>query len=124
MNETELKQRTKQFALRALKLLAALPHSREGRVLGGQLARSATSVGANYRAACRGRSKAEFIAKLERRGRENGFRLHRLWRAAKRGWSLRLRGRTLVFSYWHAFSLVLPCPPNKANARVLSFRPV
>jgi four helix bundle protein len=64
MNEIELKQRTKQFALRALKLLAALPHTQEGRVLGGQLIRSATSVGANYRAACRGRSKAEFIAKL------------------------------------------------------------
>src|SRR5437868_9945064 len=64
MNETELKNRTKQFALRVLKLVAALPKTTEGRVLGAQLARSATSVGANYRAACRGRSKAEFIAKL------------------------------------------------------------
>ena len=64
MTEIELKNRTKQFALRALKLLAALPNTTEGRVLGRQLARSATSVGANYRAACRGRSKAEFIAKL------------------------------------------------------------
>ena len=64
MNETELKQRTKQFALRIIKLVGALPRGLEGRALGGQLIRSGTSVGANYRAACRGRSKAEFIAKL------------------------------------------------------------
>jgi len=64
MTEAELKQRTKQFALRVLKLVNALPKTTAGRVLGNQLARSGTSVGANYRAACRGRSKAEFIAKL------------------------------------------------------------
>ena len=62
MNEAELKQRTKQFALRAIKLVEALPRSRTAEVIGRQLLRSATSVGANYRAACRGRSKAEFIA--------------------------------------------------------------
>ena len=64
MNETELKHRTKQFALRVLNLVAALPKSTEGGALGIQLVRGGTSVGANYRAACRGRSKAEFIAKL------------------------------------------------------------
>jgi len=64
MNETELKQRTKAFALRAMKLVGALPETTAGRVIGKQLIRSATSVGANYRAACRGRSKAEFVAKL------------------------------------------------------------
>jgi four helix bundle protein len=64
MNEAELKQRTKQFALRVIKLVAALPKNTEGRAIGNQLVRSGTSVGANYRAACRGRSKAEFIAKL------------------------------------------------------------
>ena len=64
MNESELKQRTKQFALRVMKLVEALPESTEGRAIGSQLMRSGTSVGANYRAACRGRSKAEFIAKL------------------------------------------------------------
>ncbi len=63
MTSDELKKRTKQFALRVLKLVAALPDSIAGRAIGGQLARSGTSVGANYRAACRGRSKAEFIAK-------------------------------------------------------------
>jgi four helix bundle protein len=60
----ELKKRTKQFALRVLKLVAALPNTIAGRAIGGQLARSGTSVGANYRAACRGRSKAEFVAKM------------------------------------------------------------
>src|SRR5438552_9296079 len=64
MTETELKHRTKQFALRVLRLVAALPRTTEGRALGSQLVRSGTSVGSNYRAACRGRSKAEFIAKL------------------------------------------------------------
>ncbi len=64
MNESELKQRTKQFSLRVMKLIAALPGGVEARAIGSQLVRSGTSVGANYRAACRGRSKAEFIAKL------------------------------------------------------------
>ena len=64
MNEAELKKRTKSFALRVRKLVGALPRDSVGRAIGSQLIRSATSVGANYRAACRGRSKAEFIAKL------------------------------------------------------------
>ena len=55
----------KAFALRVLKLVEQLPRTTAGRVIGGnQLARSATSVGANYRAACRSRSRAEFAAKL------------------------------------------------------------
>lgn len=64
MTETEFKMRTKEFALRVLKLVDALPRKRSADVLGRQVARSATSVGANCRAACRGRSMAEFIAKL------------------------------------------------------------
>lgn len=64
MNEQELKQRTKKFALRMLKLVGALPRTIEGRAIGNQLVRSGTSVGANYRAACRGRSKAELISRL------------------------------------------------------------
>jgi four helix bundle protein len=64
ISEKELKQRTKQFALRVIKLIGALPKTAEGRAIAGQLVRSGTSVGANYRAACRGRSKAEFISKL------------------------------------------------------------
>ena len=64
MNADELKKRTKLFALRILKLAAALPSTIEGRAIRGQLVRAGTSVGANYRAACRGRSRAEFIAKI------------------------------------------------------------
>lgn len=64
MNEQALKTRTKQFGLRVMKLVGALPSDTVGRAIGNQLVRSGTSVGANYRAACRGRSKAEFIAKL------------------------------------------------------------
>ena len=64
MNSEELKKRTKQFALRVMALVDAMPRTTPGRAIGGQLIRSGTSVGANYRAACRGRSKAEFAAKL------------------------------------------------------------
>jgi four helix bundle protein len=64
MNSEELKARTKQSALRVMKLVGALPRTTVGRAIGGQLVRSGTSVGANYRAACRARSKAEFTAKL------------------------------------------------------------
>lgn len=64
MTETEMKHRTKGFALRALRLIDALPNTRSGRVLASQLGRSGTSVGANYRSACRSRSTAEMISKL------------------------------------------------------------
>lgn len=64
MDEQELKTRTKQFGLRVMNLVAALPNTTAGRAIGNQLVRSGTSVGANYRAACRGRSKAEFVAKI------------------------------------------------------------
>lgn len=64
MNEKDLKSRTKKFALDVIKFVGGLPYSIVNRNLGDQLLRSSTSVSANYRAACRGRSKAEFIAKL------------------------------------------------------------
>ena len=64
MDEKALKERTKRFGLRIMKLVDALPKTTSGRAIGNQLVRSGTSVGANYRAACRGRSKAEFIAKI------------------------------------------------------------
>jgi len=63
-NEAAIKQRTKQFALRVIALVRALRREMAARELGRQLLRSACSVAANYRAACRGRSRAEFIAKL------------------------------------------------------------
>ena len=64
MNAQDLKERTKQFALRVMRLVDALPKTPKGRAIASQLVRSGTSVAANYRAACRGRSKAEFIAKV------------------------------------------------------------
>ena len=64
MNEKELKKRTMQFALRIVKLVESLPKTALGRHVGGQLMRSGTSVAANYRAACRSRSTADFIAKM------------------------------------------------------------
>ncbi len=60
----DLGKRTKQFALRVIRLVEALPKTETGRVIGRQLMRSGTSVGANYRAAARARSRAEFIAKM------------------------------------------------------------
>jgi len=60
----DLKARTKSFALRVLKLIDALPNSRKGRIISDQLGRAGTAVGANYRASCRARSRAEFIAKI------------------------------------------------------------
>jgi four helix bundle protein len=64
MNGADMKLRTKRFALRILKLADSLPRSPSGRTLAGQIVRSGTSMAANYRAAGKGRSKAEFIAKL------------------------------------------------------------
>src|ERR1700683_1053550 len=63
-NGRDLKARTKKFALRILRLYLDLPAKEEARILGRQLLRSGTSVGANYRAACRARSRADFISKM------------------------------------------------------------
>jgi four helix bundle protein len=64
MDAAELKARTRSFALRVLKLSQALPKTRSADVVARQMFRSATSVAANYRAACPARSRAEFVAKL------------------------------------------------------------
>ena len=64
MTQDELKKRTKEFALRIVKLAATFPNTFLGRHVGGQLTRSGTSVPANYRAACRARSNADFVAKM------------------------------------------------------------
>ena len=76
MDEAELKARTKRFALRCMKLADSLPKSLSAHVIGGQLVRCGSSVGANYRSACRGRSKPEFISKfgvVEEEADESGF---------------------------------------------------
>ena len=78
MTTEELKARTKRFALRVMTLVEALPNSVRGRVIANQIMRSATSVGANNRAACRARSRAEFISKIgvvEEEADETAFRL-------------------------------------------------
>ncbi len=64
MNQEEMKRRTKQFALRVIQLVEWLPKGRTAEVLGRQLLRSGTSVGANYRAACRPKSSPDFISKM------------------------------------------------------------
>jgi four helix bundle protein len=64
MNEQDFKQRTKALALRVIKLVSSLPKNTVSEVIGKQLIRSGTAVGANYRAACRARSTADLIAKL------------------------------------------------------------
>jgi len=66
MNREELKARTKKFALRVMKMTDALPRSVKGKVLANQVLRSATSVASGYRAACRARSKADWIDKIGR----------------------------------------------------------
>lgn len=62
-SQSDLAERTKRFALQVIRLFSVLPKTTEAQVIGKQLLRAATSVGANYREAQRGRSKAEFIAK-------------------------------------------------------------
>jgi four helix bundle protein len=61
---TQLKERTKPFAIRIIRMLRALPKTDEARVISRQLLRAATSVAANYRAVCRARSTADFVAKM------------------------------------------------------------
>src|SRR5438270_6885551 len=64
MDADAMKQRTRAFALRVVHLVEALPHNRTADVIGKQLLRCGTSVGANYRASCRAKSSADFIAKM------------------------------------------------------------
>lgn len=64
MNESQMKKRTKEFAKSIIRLCRLLPDNREGRLIGNQIFRAGTSVAANYRAACRARSTADFISKL------------------------------------------------------------
>jgi len=64
MNQEEMKQRTKLFALGIIQLVESLPKERTAEVVGRQLLRSGTSVGSNYRSACRGKSIADFISKM------------------------------------------------------------
>lgn len=64
MRNEDLKERTKNFALQIIRLVENLPENRTAHVFGRQILRSGTSVGANYRAACRAKSRADFISKM------------------------------------------------------------
>jgi len=81
MTPEEIKARTKAFALRVIRLVEALPPGKASNIIGTQLGRAATSVGANYRAACRARSRRDFISKMglvEEGSDESGFWLELL----------------------------------------------
>ena len=65
MTAEVMKQRTKAYALRVIRVVQALPRNEVARAVGGQLLRSGTSVGANYRAACRAKSRPDFVHKLK-----------------------------------------------------------
>lgn len=64
MNRDDFKKRTRQFALRVIRLVESLPYDRTSRILGDQLLRAGTSVGANYRASIRAKSRADFVSKM------------------------------------------------------------
>lgn len=86
MNREDLKLRTKRFALRVIKLVESLPKEDTARILGRQLLRAGTSVGANYRAACRSKSTADFISKMgtvEEEADESGYWMELLIEADK-----------------------------------------
>jgi four helix bundle protein len=86
MSNENLKQRTKLFALNVLKFVEKPPRDRSSDILGRQLLRSGTSVGANYRSACRAKSPADFISKLgivEEEADESGFWLELLLESGK-----------------------------------------
>ena len=63
--QRDLRERTKKFALRVIKLYSSLPRRGDAQILGGQILKSGTSVGAHYREACRAKSNADFVSKIE-----------------------------------------------------------
>lgn len=114
MFKEDLKQRTKKFALRIIKLANSLPNIPEGNVIRYQIIRCGTSVASNYRAACRGRSKAEFISKLgivEEEADESMFWLEIIMET-------KLLRKDLVIDLWNeANELVAIVVSSKRTAR-------
>src|SRR5580692_5459310 len=110
MTPKEMQVRTKEFAVRVINLVAALPRGLAPQVIGRQLIRSATSVGANYRAACRAQSRAEFAAKLSIVVEVSGESLH---------WLELVRETELMIS---ALLSALIKEPNELVAIVLTSR--
>src|SRR5438477_1570877 len=99
--ENDLRDRTKAFALQIIRMFAAIPKTGEAQALGKQMLRSGTSVGANYREAYRGRSKAEFVAKCGDSLREKkpltGYNCSATGKLSRRK-SYRLSGRNATSS--------------------------
>ena len=120
MTEAEFKKRTKEFALRVIRLVSALPRNRSADVIGRQLLRSATSICAKYRAACRGRSRAEFRSKLAIAEEEADETLYWLELVAESGLvkSNRLTPPASSLPMMAAMATVLPKPVG-ATARAL-----
>jgi len=86
MSDRDLKKRTRRFALEVVRFVEALPNDQVCRILGRQLVRAGTSVGANYRAACRAKSGADFISKMgtvEEEADESSYWLELLVEARK-----------------------------------------
>jgi four helix bundle protein len=97
MNPEDFKKRTKVYGLRVIRLFESLPSKGAAAVLGRQLLRAGTSVGANYRAACRANSRADFISELSNVEEECDETLYRLERLVESGyirqsWVQRLAG--------------------------------
>jgi four helix bundle protein len=96
MNADELKHRTKQYSLAILNLVELLPFSSSSKVVSYQIAKSGTSVGANYRAVCRARSDREFISKMEIVLEESDETLYWLEIIAEKQWV----DKAVVDSVW------------------------
>src|SRR5690348_3834318 len=114
MNYENLRQRTKRFALDIIKLTEQLPRDQTCRVLGGQLLRCGTSVGANYRAVCRAKSNADFISKfgtVEEEADESAYWLELLVDSGK----LKLKPAALCFRK-PTNSRPSPSPPSTPRA--------
>ena len=129
--KTDLRERTKTFALRVVRMFSALPKTTEAQVLGKQLLRSGTSIGANYREAFRARSKAEFIAKCGdslREIEESAYWLELLFKKLatlrtdaplfKKVETLRWRGPTPEFAKW-AERMEAPQLPERCDRVIL-----
>src|SRR6266478_2399010 len=112
-----LKLRTKEFALRVLRLYRSLPRTEEARILGTQLLRCSTSIGANYRAACRGRSRAEFVAKIRNRVGRSGRDSFSGWNSFRKGISSQQKNCVIWCKRRTNSSqfLSVPCAPRKRS---------
>jgi four helix bundle protein len=118
MNQEEMKQRTKLFALGIIQLVESLPKERIAGVLGGQLLRSGTSVGSNYRSACRAKSIADFISKMGIVEEEADESLYWMELLIEAGIEVSVKMDALMREAWSSYLLRLPQLKLQGNARV------